>query len=367
MCPSCEKQITEAIDHLSCIHCGLNYCRECIKIKKEQFELIKTPALNLSWTCPTCRYTLPTLQRLDKTMTDIKRNNEERLTKLELEMADINIRFENKVEEITTSKINEIKQEITQSITINLNTNIDDRLKENESRRQRSLNLMVYNLEESNDEDPQERKSSDHLKLTELAQTLGIELEIQNSFRIGNKQSDKIRPLKLVLASKKTRGNLLRHSKNIKLKAPAKLKNVIITCDFTPLQRMERKELLKQLEETRKIHKNAKIRDGQIIIPVEERTQPKKRQTENEKKKPQLREKTDHEYLGLNNKIPLNQTESIRQRDSSPLPQTDDLNSSITSLENFMDTTLMDPDTTVRGGISLTKDQPPLDRTVNTD
>ena len=83
LCPQCETQIREGTEYLVCVHCGLSFCRNCTSISKEQFKLITTPGLNLSWTCPTCKYTLPTLLRLDSSVAEIKKTNNERLTKLE--------------------------------------------------------------------------------------------------------------------------------------------------------------------------------------------------------------------------------------------------------------------------------------------
>ena len=267
VCPQCETQIKPEVDHLVCIHCGLSFCISCTSISKKQFDLISTPGLNLSWTCPTCRYTLPTLLRLDSSLADIKKNNDERLTKLELDMAEMDIKLEAKLETCTNEKLVKIKQDIEKSLTDHLDRKIDMRIREHDDRKTRSSNLMVYNLPESNNTIPKERKLSDESLIKQIATNLGIEIDMLNGFRIGTKTPGKLRPYKIILDSKKTRRDLLINAKYIKDKVSSDLKNVIITADLTPTQREERKILMKELENARKEFPGAKIRDGKIIKP----------------------------------------------------------------------------------------------------
>ena len=79
--------------------------------------LITSPSLNLSWSCPTCKYTLPTLLRLNSTVTEIKTANDERLMKLELEMAEMDLKIDDKVEENLDEKIDNMKKQIQESLS----------------------------------------------------------------------------------------------------------------------------------------------------------------------------------------------------------------------------------------------------------
>ena len=55
--------------------------------------------MNLSWSCATCKYTKPTLLRLDESINTIKITNEERLTKLEKSMESVDNKISKKWEE----------------------------------------------------------------------------------------------------------------------------------------------------------------------------------------------------------------------------------------------------------------------------
>ena len=143
-----------------CVHCGLSFCRNRANITKEQFTLITTPGLNLSWTCPTCKYTLPTLLRLDSSVSQIKKTNNERLTKLELNMVELAIKMDEKIEHEIKAKIDNLKDEIIDKLANELNKKKkkDSREKEINDRKRRSQNLMIYNLPESKNDNPDQRK-----------------------------------------------------------------------------------------------------------------------------------------------------------------------------------------------------------------
>ena len=220
MCPQCETEI----DHIVCIHCGLSFCISCTNISKKQFDLIKTPGRNLSWTCPTCRYTLPTLLRLDCSRADIKKINDERSTKLELDMAEMDIKLETKIETYTNEKLVNTKQDIEESLSADHDKRIDMRIRGYDDRKTRSCNIMVCNLPESNNTEPKERKQPGETRIKQIATFLEIEIDMLKGFRIGTKTPGKIRPYKTILDSKKIRRDLLTNSKYIKDKASGDLK-----------------------------------------------------------------------------------------------------------------------------------------------
>ena len=149
--------------------------------------LITSPSLNLSWSCPTCKYTLPTLLRLNSTVTEIKTANDERLMKLELEMAEMDLKIDDKVEENLDEKIDDMKKQIQELLSTDMNSIIDARIKEIDDRKQHCHNLMLYNLPESNYDNPEQRKHSAIVLTCELAGHLRVKLNSIKGFRIGKR------------------------------------------------------------------------------------------------------------------------------------------------------------------------------------
>ena len=90
-------------------------------------------------------------------------------------MAEINVKLETKVE-ISDEKFITVKKEIENSLSKDPNSKIDSRIKELEDRKQRSSNLIVYNLPESTSTNPAERKESDERLLKKLAHSLDIDV-----------------------------------------------------------------------------------------------------------------------------------------------------------------------------------------------
>ena len=75
-------------------------------------------------------------------------------------------------------------------------------------------------------------------------------------FRLGKKQANKIRPLKVILAEKAQRKFTLENAKFIPTKLPPEWENVIISKDLTPVQREERKKFVSNKKETIQARKN---------------------------------------------------------------------------------------------------------------
>ena len=75
-------------------------------------------------------------------------------------------------------------------------------------------------------------------------------------FRLGKKQANKIRPLKIILAEKAQRRFMLENAKFIPTKLPPEWKKVIISKDLTPVQREERKKFVSNKKETMQARKN---------------------------------------------------------------------------------------------------------------
>lgn len=288
------------------------------------------PSLNLSWSCPTCKYTLPTLLRLDDSISEIRKSNDERLSKLETEVEGI----DHKIETKTIEKMKQTKEELIEELSRDLTNKMDIRIKEQDDRKTRNHNLMIYNLSESISENPEIRKDTDIKLMTEISSSLGLDISIKTGFRIGNRGRNKTRPYKIILDNKKDRRNLLVEAKNIRAKAPPHLKQVIIAADYTPQQREERKELMQELNTARLTNKDAKIRDGKIIYGDKSR------------------EETKYHEKAANVKRITEQTSRKTLADQIPINKTIDTNLLSETVANYMDITLLNTDATVIGGIT---------------
>ena len=104
------------------------------------------------------------------------------------------------------------------------------------------MNIICFNLPESNKESSEERKTEDIDKFCAICGALDIDTQtgdIKLAFRLGNRMPgpfSSIWPLKLILEIKKMRREIIDKAKQIKEKAPTLLKRLVIVKDLTPTQ-----------------------------------------------------------------------------------------------------------------------------------
>ena len=80
---------------------------------------------------------------------------------------------------------------------------------------------------------------------TSIGEATGVVVdELQSAFRLGNRQPDKNRPLKVIMKNKHLRKEIIDNAKHtcISSKAPPIYKKAVIVKDLTPRQREENKK-----------------------------------------------------------------------------------------------------------------------------
>ena len=103
--------------------------------------------------------------------------------------------------------------------------------------------MIIFGLKDSQNIDATAGKSEDEAMLTQLLKSLKVgNVKTEKVFRINTKQTDKPKPLIVVLKDKENRRKLLNLAKN--LKKEIDYKTVYICPDLTEAQRMNFKRLL---------------------------------------------------------------------------------------------------------------------------
>ena len=120
---------------------------------------------------------------------------------------------------------------------------------EQKEREKQKLNVIVYNVPESNATTGLERKEEGLTRLNGLFKDyLQVSPDITKVIRLG-KKDDKPRLLKVSVASIDQRSNILRNKVKFKQDSnPEHVKNIYISPDFTPLEQRRRKALCEQLK-----------------------------------------------------------------------------------------------------------------------
>ncbi len=124
-----------------------------------------------------------------------------------------------------------------------------------EERDRRKSNLMFFGAEESKSDDTDTRKTHDIMKVKEICEELGKDVNVEKVVRLGKKSEDTVRPIKVTLTTPEMKKKVLMKAKNLRESKNEKSKKIFIEPDLTPIQRTEEQELLKEVKK-----KNAEAR-----------------------------------------------------------------------------------------------------------
>ena len=251
VCSKCDKEIGEGIN---CSGCKQLFCFNCAGISKGLHNcLLKGELDDFRWDCKCCKSLFPSLDNISKVLQDIRTQHDSRLYAVESRLDTIEETTKYSIKESVT----ELKTEIIDGIKDDINNLVDSRNKELEDRRRRELNLTIFSLPEYNYPTGAENKAKDELDVKYISTKLGLqEIKIVTCFRLGKKQANKTRPLKVILAEKAQRKFMLENAKFIPTKLPPEWKNVIVSKDLTPVQREERKKFISNKKDSIQTKKN---------------------------------------------------------------------------------------------------------------
>lgn len=244
-CPRCETLIDYAKDYYyPCSICSFDFCLKCTGMSKALHEVMQENTNgDLMWTCKTCRQNFPSLSNVSKSISNLDKKNDLRLDQLEKKLDDMNITVEQKVVHHVSNMKKEVVKEISSNILDNIKAEVRSEVREIDDQKSRVMNVLCFNMPESNNESSEGRRTDDLTNFLAVCEALEMKIEkadIKMAFRLGNRAPgtiNRIRPLKVILENKRIKRELIDRAKQINMKAPRELKNVVIVKDLTPAQR----------------------------------------------------------------------------------------------------------------------------------
>ena len=265
-CHMCKKTITMENDGIKCNFCEHWLCYPCSKLKRVVYQALRESPDNVMWFCDYCCTAFPGVKKVMVqigSLEDKYTNLEERVDKLEE-----NSQNEKKIKEFCRKELLE-QQEIEK----------------------RKLNLVVFNVPESEEQSPESKKADDIEKINELLDgpmKLDAEyIQIQNPFRLGAlkagkpNEPQKPRPIKITVDSFDHKNKILKANAELR-KETGKFKSLFFTPDLTQMQRKEAFLLREQLRYQKNVLKkqNVKISRGRIV-EIEQNTPEGNKDNEN--------------------------------------------------------------------------------------
>ena len=140
-----------------------------------------------------------------------------------------------------------------------LQLNAEDTIKEVQDRQDRKLNVIFFNIEESNAEDLSQAKTDDMDQARAILGAMDVTVPMSNPQRLGKKDDadTRARPLRVKLSNEQDIKRVLRGG--AKLKESDEYKSIYVNRDMTPLERKEWRKLL----EERRIKNSEAVAAGQ--------------------------------------------------------------------------------------------------------
>ena len=250
-CGKCKKSVSDTDSAAECDICKCWFHLACGGLSEKVYNLM-CKAGNIDWYCQTCKQEVLVLRQENSKLKEENKLLRERLAAIE-------------------SKVELIKEEIKQEILGEINKKIEilfDNGKEQEEKKMRENNLVLYNAEESTKSEPQDRESEDEAFCRKLIND-GVKMNdfsITRVIRLGRPRDDrKPRPLLVKLENSKQKWNILRNAKNLR-NCSEIMRKVIITPDKTIKERETDKLLRDELKKKReKGENNWFIKNGQLV------------------------------------------------------------------------------------------------------
>ena len=268
-CGKCDKPVDKDQNAMCCDYCSIWFHIACISMPQQAYDLLFSEHSGMSgikWYCGPCEA--------------IVEENLEKIKKLET-----------KTDALQTD-VTELKSQVARiekTITTQVKNTIYESMSEKQEIEKRKLNLIVYGLPEPKnpgentiwDNDAKIKQDTDTIE-TVIKNELGVGLSPRNGIydakRLGLKNDNRARPLRITFDNIEVKRDVLTNAK--KLRQYTEIKDMYISPDLTPKQREYEKELREQMWKRRSDGENCIIKRGAVITVDWEvnKTRPKKRQ-----------------------------------------------------------------------------------------
>ena len=160
VCGVCIKKVTEKQSGIGCDVCENWYHCRCVKMSSEAFKMIKEMGEKLAWNCESCigevaqnkkklREENEALRDENKRLKDANEELKQRLDEMENTIRNIKHTIKEEV-------LNEIRAEVAET-----KKQVIHELKAEEERKKRIINLVMYKVKESAEENGKDREEED--------------------------------------------------------------------------------------------------------------------------------------------------------------------------------------------------------------
>ena len=247
-CGQCQEECKSGTS-VSCGFCETGFHSKCIPGMTPEFiDCIDKMAKIFGGSAFLCGICRKLATRINKSMRDVEAKMERMETemkKAELErraLAEKMEKMENKSEQVN-DKVAGMEKEMEAGMEKAKKEFKNEMEAERKEREERSVNVVIYGLAESEEEEAERRKEDDKKKMLEMVKEIGVEVkgDMEVKFRAGKKKEDgKPRPMIVRVDDEETRQSILANARRLARKE--EWKRVFVSPDLTWQQREEARE-----------------------------------------------------------------------------------------------------------------------------
>ena len=277
-CGKCDAEVTG--NSVSCNSCDSWFHYRCIEgMTNEYFDNCRKMAeLNgySPFLCKICRKVLTAVKKSMKELRDDMKIMADKIVVLELEKEALAQKMENI--EIKADKANDrvvvVEKEVATGMEKAKEEVKNDVKSEMSLREERADRVVVYGLEETKDQDPEQWTEKEKKKVEGIFQHMGVQPqgEITVKFRAGKPREEGAKPRPLIVRLPDDETQLRFLSNAPKLSRVEEMKRIYIAPDLTPQQRDQDKKKEIELKEDAAKRTEAE-KNGKIWIVVGARGQ----------------------------------------------------------------------------------------------
>lgn len=265
-CKECQQAFVDEQDKLiECDRCKFWECLECSGMDQKLYESLNDDTVGpyIHWYCRKCKE--PAMKavstdneievRCEQFFAKFRAEIHEEIDAVKRDIENLKSESRNQKNEMSTLKSElEVKSQLT----------VEQAIKEVQDRQERKLNVVFFNIDESEADEIEQAKQDDLAELRKILDQIEAKVPIANPTRLGKKEdSVTARPLRVRAANEQDVAKIMSAAK--KLKGHADLGSVYINRDRTPLERQEWKRLLEEKKERNEEARNAGREENWII------------------------------------------------------------------------------------------------------
>lgn len=265
-CGKCQRSVKENDDGLKCETCEQWYHTECENVAQELYKILQKYEDQM-WFCGDCKNEVRgNIQKVK----ELERKNEEMDAKMKILEERWDKLREDMIEEVT----GKVKEEISRDIVQQTTENVLSHLKEEGEKKQKKENIIMYNVNESEKENTEEKINDDLEKVRDVIESsLGVrEYTIEKIIRLGRRENNRTRPLLIKFRNEKEKWDVIKNAKNLKHETDEVKKRIGISMDLTEKQREHERKLVAELKERKsRGEQGLYIKNGKLCKAEERR------------------------------------------------------------------------------------------------